>query len=121
MEVLTIAIPLQPFVERLVLLALFERLADSQATDGRMEPSDFFVEATDPAVAHIVMTVPTEHLVDLINQADRVFLVFLVACAREQLDEVADGERVGPKISTRTFDFRNKPGPLRELQHQASS
>ena len=53
-------------------------------------------------MTHVVLTVPTEHLVDLINQADCVLLVFLFACAREKLEKVADCERVGPKISTRT-------------------
>ena len=61
------------------------------------------------------MTIPAEHLVHLINQADRVFSVFLFACAREKLEEVADCERVGPKISTRTFNFRNKSGARRRI------
>ena len=57
----------------------------------------------------------------LINQADRIFSVFLFTCAREKLEKVADCECVGPKISIRAFSFRNKSGPLGEFHHQSDS
>jgi hypothetical protein len=43
MEVLTISIPLQPFVKPFGVFALLERLADPQPTDGRMKSTIFFV------------------------------------------------------------------------------
>jgi hypothetical protein len=67
--VLAIPLPLHPFVEGLSRPALVQFLADPQPADRRVPPSLLLVEAADPAGARVVVAVPAEDGVYLVDQA----------------------------------------------------
>jgi hypothetical protein len=98
-EVLTVAIPLQALVEWLASIAFFERFANPEAACRRMAAPSLVTEAADPPAAHIVTAKSPKHSMHLIDQLYCAASIVLIACPLEQLEEVADREGVGPKVS----------------------
>ena len=95
-EVLAVAIPLEPLVHRFIGVALAERLADPQAPRRRMLAPGLLVEPADPAAAQIVAAVAPEHMMHLVDQFDRQTAIAFIAGARMELEEVQDRECICP-------------------------
>jgi hypothetical protein len=70
-EVLAVAIPLEPGVEWVARPALGERLADPEPAPGGVLLALALGAAADPAPARVVRTVPPQHVVHLIDEAQR--------------------------------------------------
>ena len=66
-KILTVPIPLQPFVERFICTPLFKRFADPQAAGRWMTASSLLVESTNPATSDIVIAIPPKHSVYLVD------------------------------------------------------
>jgi hypothetical protein len=59
----------------------------------------FSVKSADPAGSGIVFPVLTEHVVNLIDQAQRKPQVFLIPRSVAEFQEVANGESIGPQVA----------------------
>ena len=57
--------------------------------------------ARDPASTHVVRTVPPQHVVDLIDEAQREVQVAALPALAMEAEEVADGEGVRPQVPAR--------------------
>jgi hypothetical protein len=90
MEILTVPIPLQPFVDRFIGTALTERLADPETTHRWLVAPSLIIESADPASAQIIITVTPEHPVHLIDQ---------LCCPRRRQSKDTSSDFLQTKIS----------------------
>jgi hypothetical protein len=119
-EVLTVPIPLQQFVERLICTPLFKGFADPQTAGRWMTASSLLVESTNPATADIVIAIPPKHPVYLVDQLRCATPILLIARPLEQLKEVANRECVCPKVSPLLFFGLRQASPHCKFRHQSS-
>src|SRR5262245_11858623 len=117
MEVLTVAVPLESLIDRLVRRALGERLADPQPTTGGVGFSFLLGEATDPSCAAIVGPMVTEDLMHSAHQPERQLGVARRSRYLPEAEEGADREGVGPEIAL-LRPVRGETGALCELGQQ---
>jgi hypothetical protein len=120
MEILTVPIPLQPFVDRFIGTALPKRLTDPETTQRWVVTPSLVIESADPASAQIILKITPEHPVHLIDQLCCAAAVLMVSGPLEQLKEVADREGVSPKIPLRIFCSRRQAGSPGEFGHEPS-
>jgi hypothetical protein len=94
--VLPIAIPFQLFIVGFIGPALVHSLADSQPAARGVCFSLFLTETADPAYPWVVFAVPSEDVVNLIDETQGELFITLVARLLVKGEEIADGERVCP-------------------------
>jgi hypothetical protein len=70
-----------------------------------------FTETTDPSDPRVVGSVPPEDMVHLIDEAQCESTIGCVARSLLELQEVADGEGVGPQVACRRL-FSNQTRAL---------
>ena len=107
-EVLPVAVPLEPRIEGLVRTPLGEWLADAKTPAGRM----LGARVAEPALARVVLAVLAEHLVDSLDELQGSLAVRLISGRPREAEAVADREGVGPEIAPAARR------PLGELTHQ---
>jgi hypothetical protein len=119
-EVLTIAVPLQPLVEGLVGAALGELFADPKPATGRMILPLALAQPADPSLARVVATMSSQCVMYAANQAHSQICVPLFPSRTRQAEKVANREGVCPQVALlRTF--RTQPGAFRKAGHQLDS
>jgi hypothetical protein len=102
MEVLTILVPLELRIRRLVRSALIQRLADAEATAGGMPLALFVGQAADPTLPWVVISMATQDMMHLVDKFPcEAQITVLLAGLPSEAEEVADRERVGPEIAAR--------------------
>jgi hypothetical protein len=74
-------------------------------------------QASDPAGARIIQSMPPERVVDTVDEPERQPLVAPVACDSRQAEEAAHGEGICPQVAPRRSTAR-QPRVLREAQQQ---
>jgi hypothetical protein len=74
------------------------------------------LESAQPSLPLVVLPVPPQHLVDLVDQSARPLQVTLLPGLPRQPQKVADGEGVGPQVSIRGT-LRGQPRPFGEGSH----
>ena len=116
-EVLAVAIPLEPLVDRLVGAALGQRLADPEPAARRVGFTVLLGEPADPSGAAIVGAMSTEDVMHPIDQLERQLRVARVSRHVREAEEVAHGERVGPQVALWRA-VRGQTRALREPRHQ---
>ena len=71
-EVLAVALPLEPLVERLAGLPLPQRLADPEPAERGMRLALELGQPAEPAAPCIVRTVPAQHAMHALDQLQRM-------------------------------------------------
>src|SRR5271169_756913 len=99
MKILAIPIPFQPLVNRFTGSAFLERFADPETTCGRMLARGFVIEPADPPAAQVIVAIPSQHAMHLIDQISSTASIYLIACLPEQFEEVANRKCIRPKVS----------------------
>ena len=117
-EVLAVAVPLQPLVEGLVGPALGEPFADPKPATGRMVLPLALAQPADPSRARIIVTMSSQCVMHAVNQAQSQFRVPLFPGRTRQTEKVANREGVGPQVALLRA-FGTQPGAFRELQHES--
>jgi hypothetical protein len=87
------------FVNWFTGLTFLERFADPQTAYGWMAFPSLLVQSTDPAMTPGVGSITSERVVYLIDQISCAAQIEFVADPREQLKEVANRKRIGPKVA----------------------
>jgi hypothetical protein len=116
-EVLAVAIPFQPLVERLIGLSFGKRLADPEAAHGGVRFAFRRRESADPSGAAIVGAMATEDVMHAIDQAQGEFGRVRGSGRAMEPEKIADRERIGPEIALRRA-IGGQTGAIREARHQ---
>ena len=116
-EVLAVAVPLQALVEGLAGTPLRQAFTDAQPAPGWMPFTLVFTQSADPPRAPVIVPMPAQGVMNLVDQLQCAFRVALLAAAARQAEIVADREGVRPQVAP-PGSFRCKPGTLREVIHQ---
>ena len=66
--VLAVLVPFQTLIGRLVGLTFVQLFSDPQAPSGRVQLTLLLIQAADPAASWIIVAVPTEGMMHLIDQ-----------------------------------------------------
>jgi hypothetical protein len=67
MKILTIPVPFQAFVSRVITLTLVELFADPQTPSRGMQSTLFLIQTADPSGSGVVFTVTAEKMMNLID------------------------------------------------------
>jgi len=119
-EILTVPIPLKTFVNCFVNATLPVEFTDPEAAQSGMTAPTLLIESTDPASAHIVITISPKNLLNLFYELYCVASISPLGRLLEQFEKVADREGVSPKISPRILRSGRKPGSSCEFGHEPS-
>lgn len=120
MEILAVPIPFGPIIKWLCSPPFGSLLSDAESASGGMMLSFGFVQAADPSGPRVVFPVFAQHLMDLIDEAERQVTVSLFRCLTVQREEVADGECVCPEIAARGDVRRHQAGAFRKTFHDVA-
>ena len=120
MEVLTILVPLELRIRRLIRSALIQRFADAEATAGGMPLALFLGQPADPTLPWIVISMATQDMMHLVDEFPCEPQITVLAGLPSEAEEVTDRERVGPEIAAR-LRLSGDTGGVREFLHQGLS
>ena len=120
MEVLTILVPLELRIRRLIRSALIQRFADAKATAGGMPLAFFLGQPADPTLSWIVISMATQDVMHLVDEFPCELQITVLAGLPREAEEVTDRERIGPEIAAR-LRLSGDTGGVREFLHQGLS
>jgi hypothetical protein len=96
MIVLAVPIPFQSFAKRIAGPPFLQLLAYPQPSFGGMKPAVFLIEAADPTGSVVVVAMPSEHAVHLIDELQGQVFEFLAFRLLIKAKKVTDRESVSP-------------------------
>ena len=99
MVVLPVPIPFQTFVEGLAGPPFLQLLAYPQPAYRGMQTALLLIKAADPPGSGIVVPVPSERPVHLIDELQSQILEFVVPRLLVKAQKVTDREGVGPEVA----------------------
>jgi hypothetical protein len=117
MEVLTILMPFQLRIRRLIRSALIQRFADTKATTRGMPLALFLGQPADPTLPWVVISMATQDMMHLIDKFSCEPQITVLASLPSEAEEVTDRERVGPEVAA-GLRFSGDTGGVREFLHQ---
>lgn len=118
MVVLPVPPPFQPFVERLIGPSFGKRFSDPEGAPGRVRLALLIGKTADPPGPRVVVAVPAEGMVYLVDEAEGKGAVGRIAGPAEEFEVVADRISVRPEVAPRRGVGRVKPGQAGELRHE---
>jgi len=99
-EILAVAVPLQLLVEGIARSALGQPLADPQTAASGMGLALTLAQPTDPPDPRIVAPLPSERVMDPLDQSRGQLRVARVPRRTRQAEEVAHREGVRPEVTS---------------------
>jgi len=97
-EVLTVQVPFEPCVAGLPGPPFGQGFSEPEATPGGMQPALILRKATDPPGPFVILSVPAERPVDLVDKPQDKIPPRFVPGAVIQPEVVAHGKSVSPEI-----------------------
>jgi hypothetical protein len=116
--ILPVLVPFPLLVKRFVYPAFGESFSNPQTSQSRMNLPSPGRESTDPAGTVLVVAVPAQRMMDLINETQGKFPVYFVMSLPEKSDVVAHGKCVGPQVTPRVWTHRIQSGLLGKVLHE---
>jgi len=116
--ILPVTIPFKLLIKGIIGAPVVHFLANPQSPHSGVQFPFLLIEAADPALSPVVVTVPSKNVMDPIDKQECKFFVLFIIRLPIQPQEIANRKSIGPQVSSLRLTRRRKSGQSGKRIHQ---